>query len=41
MCGESMTKSFCNTFIDPELFYEKRSKSVIKRREEIIRKKED
>jgi len=27
--------------VDPEVFYEKRSKSVIKRREELLRKKEE
>lgn len=28
------------TYIDPEALYEQRSKSVIKRREELLRKKE-
>jgi len=44
--GENMVydyqnKGFSNTFMDAEVFYEKRSKSVIKRREELMRKKEE
>lgn len=32
--------TFNNTYLDAEMLYQKRSKSVIKRREEIIKKKE-
>jgi len=32
-------QSFNNTYIDAEALYEKRSKSVIKRRDEMLRKK--
>lgn len=35
-----MQYNFNNTYLDAELLYEKRSKSVVKRREELIRKKE-
>lgn len=39
--NEQQEKTLNNTYLDAEMLYEKRSKSVLKRRDEMQKKKED